>query len=207
MPVSENISKILFLLKTKGPQTAGSLANMLSMTSMGARKHLEELALKGELRTYEASEGVGRPKKYWILTRKAQDNFPDTHAFLTVELIDSIQSALGGNALEAVISQREEKMLEAYIAQLASCHSLEQQVKKLAEIRKQEGYMATYQKQANNRYLLIEHHCPICAAAQKCQGFCRSELSLFQKLFGEQVTVQRVKHLLSGDMRCVYEIY
>jgi predicted ArsR family transcriptional regulator len=28
-------------------------------------------------------------------------------------------------------------------------------------------------------YFLIENHCPICAAATECQGFCRAELSNF----------------------------
>jgi predicted ArsR family transcriptional regulator len=54
--------------------------------------------------------------------------------------------------------------------------------------------------------LLIEDHCPICAAAETCQGFCRSELAIFQKTLGEDVEITREEHLLSGGRRCTYRI-
>jgi predicted ArsR family transcriptional regulator len=40
--------------------------------------------------------------------------------------------------------------------------------------------MAEVKTQADGSCLLIENHCPICAAAEACQGFCRSELEVFQ---------------------------
>jgi predicted ArsR family transcriptional regulator len=60
--------------------------------------------------------------------------------------------------------------------------------------------------QGDGRFLLIENHCPICAAAKTCQGFCRSELELFQAAFGADMSVTRQEHLLSGGRRCVYRI-
>ena len=55
-------------------------------------------------------------------------------------------------------------------------------------------------------WLLIEDHCPICAAASTCQGFCRSELALFRRCLGEEAEVDRSEHLLSGARRCVYRV-
>ena len=43
-------------------------------------------------------------------------------------------------------------------------------------------------------------------AASACQGLCRSELELFKAALGDDVTVERVQHLLSGDQRCAYRI-
>jgi hypothetical protein len=54
--------------------------------------------------------------------------------------------------------------------------------------------------------LLLEHHCPICDAASTCQGLCRTELELFQEALGDDVTVTRTQHVLSGDLRCAYRI-
>jgi predicted ArsR family transcriptional regulator len=54
--------------------------------------------------------------------------------------------------------------------------------------------------------LLIEDHCPICAAATQCQGFCRSELALFQRCLGPGATVERTEHLLAGARRCAYRV-
>jgi predicted ArsR family transcriptional regulator len=50
--------------------------------------------------------------------------------------------------------------------------------------------MAEWKKEGKE-YFLIENHCPICAAATECQGFCRAELSNFQSLLGNEYTVER----------------
>jgi predicted ArsR family transcriptional regulator len=75
----------------------------------------------------------------------------------------------------------------------------------LAQARDSEGYMAQVQPQGDGSFLLVENHCPICAAARECQGFCRSELALFQRALPGS-TVERAEHLLSGARRCVYKI-
>ena len=54
-------------------------------------------------------------------------------------------------------------------------------------------------------YLLIENHCPICAAAAACQGFCRAELSLFEMLLAP-ARVERLEHILAGARRCAYRV-
>ena len=46
----------------------------------------------------------------------------------------------------------------------------------------------------------IENHCPICHVASTCLNFCRSELSLFQTLLGEQYC-GRTEHILEGARR------
>lgn len=205
MRLSDSASKILLHLKSKGPQTAVQLAAIMGLTSMGVRKHLTELENHNKVKTYESSEGVGRPKKYWALTESANSAFPDTHAFLTVELIDSIQLALGSNALDKIITQREQTILTEYQQEIEGLNSLEDKVKGLVRIRKREGYMAEYEKQGDG-FLFIENHCPICVAARKCQGFCRSELSIFKKILGPNVQIRRVQHIISGDRRCAYSI-
>ena len=55
-------------------------------------------------------------------------------------------------------------------------------------------------------FLLLEHHCPICAAAQLCTGLCREELSLFAEVLGEDVQVERLSHILAGAGRCAYRV-
>ena len=55
-------------------------------------------------------------------------------------------------------------------------------------------------------FLLVENHCPICAAATACQGFCRSELDAFRRTLGPGCRVDRVNHILAGARRCAYRI-
>jgi predicted ArsR family transcriptional regulator len=125
-----------------------------------------------------------------------------------VQLIDGIRGSLGEGALNTILRFREEEMEGAYRAALAGAETLSARVQRLAEIRSREGYMAEWHEQADGAFLLIENHCPIHAAASACQGFCRSELSLFQRcLGGDNVRVERTEHILSGSRRCTYKIW
>ena len=51
---------------------------------------------------------------------------------------------------------------------------------RLAAVRRDEGYMAESSRKSDGSLLLIENHCPICEAAQACQGLCAGELNLFR---------------------------
>ncbi len=199
--------RILFILKTKGSKTAQEIAHSLKMTSMGARQHLHTLESKSLVTSFSENQGVGRPKQYWQLSEHAQARFPNTHAFLTVDLIEAVGQAFGEQGIEKVVAQREQAMLATYQDELAQCHNLAAKLKSLAKIRSREGYMAEVKKEKDGSYLLIENHCPICAAANKCQLFCKSELQLFQQILAdEKVEVTREKHIITGARRCVYRI-
>src|SRR5258708_28825426 len=57
-----------------------------------------------------------------------------------------------------------------------------------------------------NSYLLVERHCPICIAATSCTGLCREELSVFRKLLGDRVQVERTEHIVAGGAPCASPI-
>ena len=132
--------------------------------------------------------------------------FPDRHAELSLQLIESVTELFGDEGLERLISQREQQQLSQYQQQLAPVESVAEKVEVLARLRQAEGYMAEAVAEADGSFLLHEHPCPICAAATQCQGFCRSELEIFQSLLAGLATVEREQHLLNDDLRCSYRI-
>ncbi|MBK1896095.1 helix-turn-helix transcriptional regulator [Chryseobacterium paridis] len=197
--------RILMFLKMRGEATSLLISQELSITKEGARKHLLNLAQEGLIQSIAKSEGVGRPSTYYMLTDKGLAQFPDTHADVTVQLIRSVKNLLGENALDLLINDRENITYQRYEKALVNASTLEQRLDILAKIRNDEGYMAEWKKEGQD-YFLIENHCPICAAAAECQGFCRAELSNFQNLMGPKYKVERISHILSDGQRCVYKI-
>jgi predicted ArsR family transcriptional regulator len=198
--------RILYLLKTRGPLTAKVLGDMLSLTSMGARRQLEALEAAGLVGWEERSEGVGRPARYWQLTDAGHARFPDRHADLTVNLIAQVRLIFGDAGLDRLIASREAESRRQYGAAMPVEGSLRDRAQALAALRDAEGYMADVLPQADGSVLLVENHCPICAAARDCQGFCRSELAIFQDTLGPDCQVERTDHLLAGARRCAYRI-
>jgi predicted ArsR family transcriptional regulator len=198
---------VLFLLKTRGPQTAQKLAELLDLTSMGARRQLESAQEKGLVAFEDVADKVGRPSRRWHLTEAGHARFPDRHADLTLQMIQQVRTLFGEGGMDKLIAAREQESQAAYQAALAQGEqTLPGRVAALAQARDAEGYMAETEVQADGSLLLIENHCPICAAASSCQGFCRSELQVFQRVLGEGCQVERAEHLLSGARRCVYVI-
>ncbi len=199
--------RILFHLKTRGPQSAAQLARRLGVTPMGARQHLFKLADE-ELVDYEDERRpVGRPVRVWQLTESAQGRFPDTHADLTVDLLEAVRRTFGEDGLDKLITERSRQQEKDYRARMpAKSAPLEERVAALVGIRREEGYMAESSRRRDGSFLLVENHCPICAAARVCQGICRDELALFRKLLGREAQVERTDHVLAGARRCAYEI-
>lgn len=194
------------LLKMHGALSSAALGKMLGTTGEAARQQVLRLAEEGLVEARSLSAGVGRPTQQWSLTRAAQSRFPDTHAALTVQLLDIVRAQLGEAALDTIISARESDTRSAYEQAVSTATDLKAGVAALADLRSREGYMAEWSEQPDGSLLLIENHCPICAAATACQGFCRAELDVFRSVIGPGATVERSEHIVSGGRRCTYTI-
>ncbi len=198
--------RILFQLKTRGPAETLALAGALSISRQATLQHLERLVADGLVTHADERRGVGRPRRIWSLTQAAQVRFPDTHAQLTLEMLDAVRAEFGEIGVDRLISRREVVTTQIYVKALAKTRTLEARVARLAELRTAEGYMADWSPDPGGGFRLVENHCPICAAAAACQGFCRAELQVFRDALGPGVTVERTDHILAGARRCAYRI-
>jgi predicted ArsR family transcriptional regulator len=198
--------RILFQLKTRGPQTAADVGVRLDMTPAGARQHLLKLEAQSLVASENQREGRGRPRQYWRLTQRGHARFPDRHSDLTLELLRSLRDVFGNQGLERLIERREAASTADYRKLIGTQGSLRQKLAALARIRSREGYMASVTAESGGSFLLVENHCPICAAAATCQGLCRSELAVFRAVLGSKVMVERIDHILAGARRCAYRI-
>lgn len=197
---------IVKLLKTDGPLDSAQLAERLGLTAMAIRQHLYALQRERLVTAEERPVPIGRPAKFWQLTREADRLFPEAYAELSVALIDALQDTFGAEGLNRVLNSRCAQQRTAYAQRIRSAAPLEKKLNELARVRTEEGYMAEVRPEDGGSYLLIENHCPICAAANACQGFCATELDLFRSVLGPGVEVERVEHIVSGDQRCAYRI-
>jgi predicted ArsR family transcriptional regulator len=198
---------VLDEVKRGGPVTAETLALELGITGMAVRQHLDRLEQSGLVRHEIGGGGRGRPSKLWRATRKADGHFPDAHSALATDLIAQARQAFGEEGLEHLVVLRTVGQERAYSPRVNAKESLKARLETLARIRSEEGYMAEVRREPESgAWLLLEHHCPICAAARACSGLCRGELCLFQRVLGEAVRVERISHILAGADRCAYRV-
>jgi len=208
MELPRSQENILNQLKRRGAQSVKILANRLGITTMGIRQHLEELRKNGLInQTEQEKQTRGRPVHLWKLAAKGHRYFPNTHEEVTVDLIKLVRETMGETALDELIEARSKAIYERYkLAMDSAGADLQSRLEKLTQLRTEEGYMAEIRLLPDRNWLLIENHCPICAAAGSCQQFCRSELAMFQQLLAGKAAIERVDYLLEGARRCAYRV-
>ncbi len=201
----KTIDKILHTIKREGAVTAKQLADDLSITTMGARQHLQSLEDDGILAFHDVKVKVGRPTRHWSLTKLGHDQFADRHGELTIQVIDAVEHIFGKEGLAKVAAEREAQTLAQYERLIKGLTTIEEKLNTLVHLREQEGYMAELEK-TETGFVLVENHCPICKAATRCPNFCQSELNVFQQLLGNDYLVERQEHIIQGERRCTYII-
>src|SRR5215471_9880394 len=97
---------IVKLLKAEGALDAALMARRLRLTAMAVRQHLYELQREKLVTAEERPVPLGRPAKYWHLTREADRLFPDAYAELNVALIDALADTFGDVGLKRVVDTR-----------------------------------------------------------------------------------------------------
>ena len=194
------------LLKAEGAMDAAQMARRMGLTAMAVRQHLYALQREKLVTAEERPVPLGRPAKFWKLTRAADRLFPDAYAELSVALIDAMADAFGDAGLKRVVDARRARQQEEYLRRISPSLPLKEKLRLLAHIRTEEGYMAEVKANGKGAFLLVENHCPICAAATVCKGFCVAELELFRAVLGPDVVVERAEHIISGDRRCAYRV-
>src|SRR5258705_9544946 len=143
------------LLKTEGPIDSAQLAERLGLTAMAVRQHLYALQSEGLVTAEERPVPIGRPAKFWHLTRDADRLFPDAYAELSVALIDSVKDAFGADGLDRVLVSRCARQRTDYGKRIRTRDSLETKLRELAQVRTEEGYMAEVRREEDGSYLLV----------------------------------------------------
>ena len=185
---------------------ATQLAERLQLSPMAVRLHLYALQAERLVTYEEQPRPVGRPAKLWQLTPAADRLFPEGYAELTLSLLASISKTFGKAGLDRLLALRTRNQIAAYRERMSGASSLGRRLKALAAIRTDEGYMADVKAQPGGAFLLVENHCPVCAAATACTGLCAKELEVFQAVLGDGVSVDRTEHIVAGARRCAYRV-
>jgi predicted ArsR family transcriptional regulator len=199
--------QVLFELKTRGPQTAGEIADRLGITAVAVRQHLALLEQEGLVEYADERGPVGRPARVWRLTPKSSEHFPDSHSNLAVELFEAMREVLGEQGVKDLLAARSRRRLLIYRRRMpAPDASLERRVSALAAIRRDAGTLAEWAQEADGGFILIENHCTIAEASRICPELCSEELGLWRTILGDDVTVEMTEHMLDGDRRCAFRI-
>ena len=195
--------KIILALKQRGGLTAAELADQLGITSMGVRRHLTMLERDRLVRYDLVQRGKGRPSYVYSLSSEADNLFPKNYAALAKELLGYLAAEDDQHVIE-LFDQRAQRRIRQAKSRLDG-KSLTDRVAGLADILRDEGYLAEWEQVDPDTYLLSEHNCAVHDVAEEFRAACGSELTFLQAILPD-AEVTREHHMMGGDLMCAYRI-
>jgi predicted ArsR family transcriptional regulator len=116
---------------------------------MGIHKHLVILQQRGLVESIEIRGNVGRPRMVYQLTSQSKTVFPRSYSAIATHALDFIERNMGKEGIEKVLRERQNELFDQYYKRLKNLN-FDKQVKELAKIRDEEGYIAESKKDKNN---------------------------------------------------------
>ena len=187
-----------------GPASAVDLAEKLSITPTGIRRHLDSLISEGVLTAREPYQGRvvrgrGRPSKVFVMTDSGREKFEHSYDDLAVAALKFMASKSGSHLVDEFAQSRANEFVRKGEQIKSSSKSVSEKSKALAKLLTKEGYSATTDKMGNGEEI-CQHHCPIAHVASEFPQLCEAETAAFSAILGTHV--QRLATIAHGDGVC-----
>jgi len=203
---SEPKKKLLYYLKVMQQAGLKELANVMKVSRMAIHKHLTVLQMRGLVEGVETRGRIGRPRMVYQLTSQSKTVFPKSYSAIATYAFDFIERNMGKEAVEKVLRERQSELFDQYYKRLRDLE-FDKQVKELARIRDEEGYIAESKKESKSsggKHVLLEYNCPIIHIAEKHWEACTTETELFEKLLSADI--ETTHRAAKGDSICKFVI-
>jgi predicted ArsR family transcriptional regulator len=200
---SEPKKKLLYYLKIMQQAGLEELANVMKVSRMAVHKHLDLLQLRGLVEGIETRGHVGRPRMVYQLTSQSKSVFPKSYGAIATHALDFIERNMGKEGVKKVLYERQGELFDQYYKRLKGL-DFNKQVKELARIRDEEGYIAESRSKSDGKHVLLEYNCPIIHIAEKHWEACSTETELFEKLLG--ANIDTTHRAAKGDLICKFVI-
>lgn len=197
--------RLLDLLKKETELTVSQMAQALDITEMAVRKHLNILERDSFIHVTEVKQPLGRPVQVFSLTPKADVLFPKNYDNLTIDFLNDLQEIQGNEIINHLFEKRGKRLASKYLSYMKDGFSNEEMVGVLKEIQIDKGYMADVIKLDDNRFELIEHHCPIFEVAKNFKQACQCETNMFKEVLNT-ANVKRTSCKADGETHCHFLI-
>jgi len=201
LPVSVRQS-ILEHLKLEGRLTVAELTERLGVTASAVRQQIALLETDGMLDFEDRKGRRGRPQRHYRLSASGDEQFARTYASLAESLLESVQSRLGPEAVEAAFDGRREQM-ETDLRPLIRATDLRERVSQLTAAMASRGYMPSLDED-DAGLSFTWHNCPVARVARQFSQPCAQEIRLIEALLGERVV--RETCIARGDGACRYRV-
>ncbi len=190
-----------------GPATAVELAERLSITPAGVRRHLDALVEEGILTSrepYQSAQsthmrGRGRPAKVFLMTDHGRETFEHSYDDLALSALKFIASNNSKYSIQDFAEQRAREIEGRALSRIDPAATLSEKSLALAHFLSDEGFASSVSSGPMGEQL-CQHHCPVAHVAAQFPELCEAETASLSRLLGTHV--QRLATIAHGDGVC-----
>jgi predicted ArsR family transcriptional regulator len=161
--LGETKEKMLYELRG-GKRTAKELANVLNIQVSAARKHLEALSELDIVKEEFVQEGIGRPKKFYLLTENGRELFPRQYERVLSAILDKLKNS-EGQIGESLVKEVARDISRGIGLQTGDNPSI---IEGLSKALNEFGFDVTVEETPTG-FVVTSHNCPLYKAAMKQQ--------------------------------------
>lgn len=202
--MQETRQLILEHLKEQGPATVDQLAQVVGLTAVTVRHHLDILHAEGLVTDplIRHRTSPGRPQYVYALTEKATLHFPKNYDHLAEKIVEEIKVAATPQTVNLIFEGVADRLAAGAPAPMAG-EPMTERLERAVTFLNQHGYVARWEATTEG-YLLHTSNCPYEALAPHHPELCKMDIKLVQNLLG--AIPQPVGRLVDGAASCAYLI-
>lgn len=196
---------VVALLASEGPMPASDIAEHLGISPAGVRRHLDNLALAGDVEAAPpgfGKRGRGRPAKWFQLSPTGRGKLRHAYDDLAGAALRAVRE-LGG---EAAVHDFARERIDGIVADVTPAGEegdVPRAVADIADALTSAGYAATV-REVGSGVQICQHHCPVAHVAAEFPELCEAETARFTELLGTHV--QRLATIANGDCVCTTHV-
>jgi predicted ArsR family transcriptional regulator len=187
------------------PRTARDLAKKLGIQESAARGHLDRLEDRGLVVPSFRREGVGRPRKRYVLTGPGQDLFPKIYDRILDTVVDELLDREGEGYVSALFAEAARRMAVEVAKGLPKGGNPHERARNLVTALNQLGFRCSAQEMPDGQLRIVRTNCVFRHSALShpyllCDVF---DKHLTESLLG-QVGVDLQDSIGRGGVRCTH---
>ena len=189
------------------PRTARDLARKLGIQESAARGHLGRLEERGLVVPSFRREGVGRPRKRYVLTGSAQELFPKKYDLILDTVVDALLAREGEGYVSALFADAAERMAREVVKEVPRTGTPQERAENVVRSLNRLGFRCMTDRAPDGSIRIIRSNCVFRHSAIThpfllCDVF---DKHLTEALLG-QSGVDLVDSIGRGGMRCTHLI-
>jgi predicted ArsR family transcriptional regulator len=189
------------------PKTARDLAKKIGIQESAARGHLERLEERGLVVPTFRREGVGRPRKRFLLTPEGLELFPRRYELLLDSVMEELLQREGEGYTSLLFAAAARTMAKQIAQEIPKGSSRAAKARALVEALNQLGFRSSVEKTPDGSFKIVRTNCvfrhnALTHSFLLCEVF---DKYLTEELLG-QVGVDLQGSITRGDQRCTHLI-